>query len=79
MLHIVGAKGLHLFQLKRRCLDIPGVPLTPSPSPFCGRGEPETLVPLLPRWEKGLGDVSVAARSAGRQPKSLPALAFTLS
>jgi len=29
--------------------------LTPSPSPKLGRGEPETLVPLLSSGEKGLG------------------------
>jgi antitoxin (DNA-binding transcriptional repressor) of toxin-antitoxin stability system len=38
-----------------RCATFPN-PLTLNPSPRAGEGLRATLAPLLPTWEKGLGD-----------------------
>jgi hypothetical protein len=44
-----------------RIVDLITYTFDPHPQPLSqnGRGEPELLVPLLPSWEKGLGDEGV--------------------
>jgi len=58
-------EGLSETEAKQRLSNSPyaefSKTLTPSPSPLMGEGNKKTLnfifAPLLPSWEKGLGDI----------------------